>query len=66
MGDLVLKAAINSGAIELDGTRDLRQRLERWLGLSGFAGIKDMRGPMGAATASNRVRSEDTGLRRPI
>jgi hypothetical protein len=64
MGDLPLKTAINSGAIELDGTRDLRQRLERWLGLSGFAGIKEMRRPMGAA--SNRVRSEDAGLPRPI
>jgi DNA-binding HxlR family transcriptional regulator len=64
MGDLTLKTAINSGAIELDGTRDLRQRFERWLGLSGFAGVKDMRRSMGAA--SNRVRSEDTGLRRPI
>jgi DNA-binding HxlR family transcriptional regulator len=39
MGDLPVRAAIASGEIELDGRRDLRQRFERWLGLSGFAAI---------------------------
>src|SRR5215469_18416733 len=39
MGDLAMKSAIASGRIELDGARELRQHLERWLGLSGFAGI---------------------------
>jgi hypothetical protein len=29
MGDLAMKSAIASGRIELDGTRELRQRLER-------------------------------------
>jgi DNA-binding HxlR family transcriptional regulator len=62
MGDLALKVAINSGAIELEGSRDLRRRLERWLGLSGFAGVEDARRP--SREASNRVRSEDAGLRR--
>jgi DNA-binding HxlR family transcriptional regulator len=41
MGDLALKTALASGAIELDGPRELRQPFERWLGLSGFADIED-------------------------
>jgi DNA-binding HxlR family transcriptional regulator len=41
LGDLAVRAAIKSGEIELEGSRDLRQRFERWLGLSGFAGIED-------------------------
>jgi DNA-binding HxlR family transcriptional regulator len=45
MGDIPVKAAIRSGGIELDGSRELRQRFERWLGLSGFAGIQDGRLP---------------------
>ena len=40
LGDLAVRSAISSGQIELDGSRELRQRFERWLGLSGFAGIK--------------------------
>ena len=43
MGDLTLKAAVNAGSITLDGSRDLRLHLERWLGLSEFARIKDAR-----------------------
>jgi len=43
LGDLPVRSAINSGQIELNGPRELRQRFERWLGLSGFAGIKDGR-----------------------
>jgi DNA-binding HxlR family transcriptional regulator len=43
LGDLAVRAAVNSGEIELDGSRDLRTRFERWLGLSGFAGITDGR-----------------------
>jgi DNA-binding HxlR family transcriptional regulator len=39
LGDLPIKAAINSGQIELEGVRDLRLRFEQWLGLSGFAAI---------------------------
>ena len=54
MGDLSLKAAIRAGSIELDGPRELRQRFERWLGLSGFADIEDARG--GTAIADNRGR----------
>jgi DNA-binding HxlR family transcriptional regulator len=56
MGDLSLKAAIGAGNIELHGPRDLCQRFERWLGLSGFAGIENARR---ANTADgNRSRSE--------
>jgi DNA-binding HxlR family transcriptional regulator len=40
LGDLAVRGAVNSGQIELDGPRELRQRFERWLGLSGFAGVK--------------------------
>ena len=54
MGDLSLKAAISADHIELDGRRDLRQRFERWLGLSGFADIRDAR--VGSALARNRAR----------
>jgi hypothetical protein len=39
-GDLPLRKTIASGAIELQGRRDLRQRFERWFALSAFAGIK--------------------------
>ena len=56
MGDLPLKTAIGSGQIELDGSRELRQQFERWLGLSGFADIEDARcrtGMAAIATAPN-------------
>jgi hypothetical protein len=43
MGDIPVRTAISSGGIELDGSRDFRQRFERWLGLSGFAAIPDAR-----------------------
>src|SRR5262245_46172729 len=56
MGDLAMKSAIASGRIELDGARELRQHLERWLGLSGFAGIADARRPTHASR--NRDRSD--------
>jgi hypothetical protein len=56
MGDLAMKSAIASGRIELDGTRELRQRLERWLGLSGFAEIGDARRPTHAR--HNRDQSD--------
>jgi len=56
MGDLAMKSAIASGRLELDGARELRQRLERWLGLSGFAGIGDARRPTHASR--NRDRSD--------
>jgi len=39
-GDLPLRKTIASGAIDLHGSRDLRQRFERWFALSHFAGIK--------------------------
>jgi hypothetical protein len=45
MGDISVRIAIGSGGIELEGSRDFRQRFERWLGLSGFAGIPDARRP---------------------
>ena len=56
MGDLPVKAAVDSGAIEIEGSRDLRQRFERWLGLSAFAEVKDARRPTAAST--DRTRSE--------
>jgi len=56
MGDLALKSAIASSQIELDGPRELRQRFERWLGMSGFAHIGDARRAVGADR--NRDRSE--------
>ena len=43
MGDMTVSAAIKSGRIELSGTRDLRDRFERWLGLSAFAHLRDER-----------------------
>jgi DNA-binding HxlR family transcriptional regulator len=54
MGDLEMRSAVAAGRIELDGTRELRQRLERWLGLSGFAGIADARSPAGTRRRSDR------------
>lgn len=65
MGDFPVKTAVDSGAIELDGSRDLRQRFERWLGLSGFAEIRDARRPIGAA--ADRTRSEQhASFRRSV
>jgi len=37
LGDLPLRKTIASGAIELHGRRDLRQKFERWFNLSPFA-----------------------------
>jgi DNA-binding HxlR family transcriptional regulator len=51
LGDLPVKGAINSGHIELDGAREMRQRFERWLGLSGFAGIKEGKRDTAASAA---------------
>jgi hypothetical protein len=56
MGDLSVRVAIGSGGIELEGPREFRQRFERWLGLSGFAGIEDARRP--ARDDANTARSE--------
>jgi hypothetical protein len=56
MGELAIKGAIASGRAELDGPRELRQRLERWLGLSGFAGIADAKRP--AQARRNHDRSD--------
>jgi DNA-binding HxlR family transcriptional regulator len=39
-GDLPLRKTIATGAIDLSGPRDLRQKFERWFSLSVFAGIK--------------------------
>jgi DNA-binding HxlR family transcriptional regulator len=39
-GDLSLDSAIASGALEVQGPRDLRRRLNAWLGLSVFAPIR--------------------------
>jgi hypothetical protein len=65
MGDLPVKAAVDSGALEIEGSRDLRQRFERWLGLSAFAEVKDARRLTGAST--DRTRSEqEANLRRPV
>lgn len=46
MGDISVRAAIGAGGIELEGSREFRQRFEQWLGLSGFAGIQDARRPV--------------------
>lgn len=59
MGDVSVKTAVGSGAIELDGSRDLRQRSERWLGLSGFAENRDAGRPVRAA--ADRTRPEQHG-----
>jgi len=56
MGDISVRIAIGSGGIELEGSREFRQRFERWLGLSGFAGIEDARRP--ARDLANTARSE--------
>jgi DNA-binding HxlR family transcriptional regulator len=61
MGDLSMKAAVGAGQIELDGSRELRQHFERWLGLSAFADIEDARRRSGAAR--NRDRSERRAAR---
>jgi DNA-binding HxlR family transcriptional regulator len=55
MGELPVKTAIRSGEIEVEGSRELKSCLEQWLGLSGFANIKDARG--GAQRSSPDVRS---------
>ena len=60
MGDLALKAAISSGQIELDGSRELRQQFERWLGLSGFADIEDARCQTGAGRHRDRTERRRT------
>jgi DNA-binding HxlR family transcriptional regulator len=39
MGEVTARNAVASGKIELDGSRACRQAFEKWLGLSGFAGI---------------------------
>jgi hypothetical protein len=46
-GDVPVKTAVGSGAIELVGSRDLRERFERWLARSGFAEIRDARAAAG-------------------
>jgi hypothetical protein len=43
-GDLGLKAALASGALEVHGPAELCRRLEAWLGLSSFASVRSMRG----------------------
>lgn len=43
MGDISLESAMASAALEADGPRDLRRRLNAWLGLSAFAPIENMR-----------------------
>jgi DNA-binding HxlR family transcriptional regulator len=65
LGDLPLRAAINSGEIELEGARDLRLRFEQWLGLSGFAPIAPGRSGGKAGGTSSTSRHDDTS-RRPI
>ena len=42
-GDLSLKAALASGALEVHGPAELRRQLEPWLGLSSFASVRSMR-----------------------
>jgi len=43
MGDIALRSAMASGALEVQGPAELRRRLADWLGLSAFAPVKDMR-----------------------
>jgi len=40
MGDISIKNALASGKIELEGSREFCQAFERWIGLSGFVGVK--------------------------
>lgn len=54
MGDISVRIALGSGGIELEGSRDFRQRFEQWLGLSGFAGIQDGRRPGAGRPAAAR------------
>jgi hypothetical protein len=43
VGDLSLRSALASGALEAQGPADLRRRLEAWLALSPLASVKSMR-----------------------
>ena len=45
VGDLSLRSALESGALEAEGPTELCRRLEAWLALSPLASIKSMRGP---------------------
>ena len=63
LGDLPLRSAINSGQIELEGSRDLRQRFEQWLGLSGFAAIAPGRSSGKAGRAPSSPRHQHTSGR---
>jgi DNA-binding HxlR family transcriptional regulator len=64
MGDLPVKTAVALGEIELDGPKELRQRFEGWLGLSGFAGIK--RANRQTRPGRDHDRSEGHGPHHPI
>jgi len=43
LGDLTFRAALIDDAIELDGSRRLRQQFEKWLGRNAFADVQDAR-----------------------
>jgi DNA-binding HxlR family transcriptional regulator len=58
MGDLPLKVTLESEQIEISGDRELRRRFERWLGLSGFADIKDARSTQRGAGGGRSERRQ--------
>jgi hypothetical protein len=59
MADIPVRTAITSGGIELSGSREIRQRFERWL-----AGIQDSRPPAG--DIANAAQSERRSVHRVI
>jgi DNA-binding HxlR family transcriptional regulator len=58
MGEIAVRAAVSSGRIELDGSRELKAKFERWLGLSGFAAIEDGRRAVRQGAADGRRSKE--------
>jgi DNA-binding HxlR family transcriptional regulator len=60
IANLPVRAAIGSGGIELSGSRDVRQRFERWL-----AGIQASRPPTGSVANAARPERRHT-LRRAM
>jgi hypothetical protein len=65
IGELPVRTAIASGRIRLDGSRELMTPFEKWLGLSGFAGIKDGR-RMEQRTARNSTAKPGDGSHRVV
>jgi DNA-binding HxlR family transcriptional regulator len=62
MGEVPLTRAISSGQIEVTGERALRQRFQRWIGLSGFAGIEEVGPQLGRGYDCRGPRRAHTSL----